>query len=70
MITGKPIYPKLMQLGTYGVPVNCVLYWDWDMIEQAISQEPHHSELNPEDAAKVKEDIEYQLKAGFSQIFL
>ena len=40
------------------------------MIEQASSQEPHHSELNPEDAAKVKEDIEYQLKAGFSQIFL
>jgi hypothetical protein len=64
-----PFYPTLQQWGTNGVPVDCGPDWDWDVIEQAVARGPHRSALDPENAATVQEDVQYQVDAGFSQIF-
>jgi hypothetical protein len=66
---GHPFYPTLQQWGTNGVPVDCGPDWDWDVIKHAVTRGPHRSALEPENAATVQEDIQYQVDAGFSQIF-
>jgi hypothetical protein len=64
-----PFYPTLQQWGANGVPVNCGPDWEWHVIAQAVARGPHRSALDPENAATVKEDIQYQVDAGFSEIF-
>jgi hypothetical protein len=64
-----PFYPTLKQWGTQGVPVNCGPNWDWDVIEHAVARGPHRSALDPENAATVQEDVQYQVDAGFLEIF-
>jgi hypothetical protein len=65
-----PFYPTLKQWGAEGVPVNCGPdYWEPAVIQQAVARGPHRSALEPENEATVREDIQYQVDAGFSQIF-
>jgi hypothetical protein len=64
-----PFYPTLQQWGANGVPVNCGPDWDPAVIEQAVARGPHRSALEPENEATVREDIQYQVDAGFSEIF-
>ena len=66
---GHPFYPTLQQWGADGVPVDCGPDWDWDVIELAVPRGPHRSALDPENAATVQEDVQYQVDAGFSQNF-
>ena len=61
-------YSTLRQWGTKGVPVNCGPDWDWIVIEQSVARGPHRSLMDTEHEATVKEDIQYQVEAGFSQI--
>ena len=58
-------YPTLRQWGTKGVPVNCGPDWDRRIIKQAVARGPHHSALDLEHTATVKENIRYQVVAGF-----
>ena len=60
-----PFHPMLRQWRTYGVTANCGTDWELGVIEQAASRGPHHSALDPENAATVKEDIHYQVETGF-----
>jgi hypothetical protein len=66
---GHPFYPTLQQWAAKGVPVDCGPDWDPAIIEQAVARGPHRSALDPENAATVQEDVQYQVDAGFSQIF-
>jgi hypothetical protein len=66
---GHPFFPTLKDWGENGVPVDCGPDWDWDVIEHAVARGPHRSALDPENATTVEEDIQYQVDAGFSQIF-
>ena len=62
------LYPTLRQWGTKGVPVNCGPDWDWNVIKQAVSREPHNIALEAAHPASVQEEIRYQVEEGFSQI--
>jgi hypothetical protein len=66
---GHPFYHSLQKWGSEGVLVDCGPDWEQAVIEQALFRGPHSSALDPENAETVREDIQYQVDAGFSQIF-
>jgi hypothetical protein len=45
------------------VPVDCGPDWDWDVIEHAVARGPHRSALDPENAATVQDNVQYQVDA-------
>ena len=51
-----------------GVPVDCGEAWDWDTVEAAVAQGAHRSATSPESIALVKEDVAYQVQAGYAEI--
>jgi hypothetical protein len=51
-----------------GVPVDCGTDWEWKTIEAAIEQGPHKSATSAESIALVKEDVDYQVRAGYAEI--
>ena len=51
-----------------GVPVDCGENWTREMIDAAIQQGPHRSALTPEAIALIKEDVAYQVQAGYAQV--
>jgi hypothetical protein len=53
-----------------GVDVDCGEDWTIEQIEMAIRQGPHRSALTKEAIELFAEDIEYQVKAGFSEVVL
>jgi hypothetical protein len=66
---GHAFYHTLQQWGSKGVPVDCGPNWEQAVIKQAVARGPHSSALDPKNAETVREDIQYQVDAGFSQIF-
>ena len=48
--------------------MNCGPDWDWNIIEQAVDRGPHQSALDTEHVTTVKEEIIYQVEAGFLHI--
>jgi hypothetical protein len=52
-----------------GVPVDCGKNWEWTVIEQAVARGPHISAMTPEAIELVKEDVAYQVKAGYARVF-
>jgi hypothetical protein len=51
-----------------GVPVDCGEAWEWDTVEAAVAQGAHRSATSPESIALVKEDVAYQVQAGYAEI--
>jgi hypothetical protein len=51
-----------------GVPVDCGTNWTREMIDAAIEQGPHRSAMTPESIALIKEDVAYQVQAGYAQV--
>jgi hypothetical protein len=45
------------------------LDWDWSVIEAAVERGPHPTARTPESITLFTKDIEYQIKAGFCQVF-
>jgi hypothetical protein len=66
---GHLFYHTLQQWGSKRVLVDCGPDWEQAVIEQAVPRSPHRSALDPKNAETVKEDVQYQVDAGFSQIF-
>jgi hypothetical protein len=51
-----------------GVPVDCGDPWAWETIAAAVEQGAHKLARSDESIALVKEDIEYQVKAGYAEV--
>jgi hypothetical protein len=51
-----------------GINVDCGQDWSWESVETAVERGPHRSALTPESLALFKEDIAYQVKAGFCEV--
>uniref|UniRef100_A0A7S4NFY9 Reverse transcriptase domain-containing protein n=1 Tax=Odontella aurita TaxID=265563 RepID=A0A7S4NFY9_9STRA len=51
-----------------GVPVKCGRDWSAKAIRLAIKKGPHRSAMTPEAIELVHEDVDYQVKASFSQV--
>jgi hypothetical protein len=54
----------------YGIDVDCGLDWDWEVNKAVVARGPHPTATTPDAIALFKEDIAYQVKAGFSQVML
>jgi hypothetical protein len=53
---------------TTGVAVDCGAEWTREAVELAVARGPHPTAIAPDAVALVHEDIEYQVKAGFTEI--
>ncbi len=53
-----------------GIVVDCGPDWTWDVIKAAVARGPHPTATTPKAIALFKEDIVYQVKAGFSRVVL
>ena len=59
-----------MKMWRHGIKVDCGPNWSWDAIEAAVECGPHPTACTPEAWSLFKEDIAYQVTAGFSQVVL
>ena len=64
-----PFAPTLREWA-HGIPFDCGPDWDWPVIEAAVEHGPHPTARTPDSIQLFKEDIEYQIKAGFCRVFL
>ena len=62
--------PTLEEYAVDGVPVDCGNNWSRETIEAAIRQGPHQSAMTEKAWELFKDDIAYQVKAGFSRVVL
>ena len=63
-------FTPIMKEWRNGIAVDCGPDWSWDVIEAAIARGPHPTARTPEAIALFKDDIEYQVNAGFSTVML
>jgi hypothetical protein len=54
----------------HGIEVDCGPDWSWEVEEAAIACGPHPTAATPDSIALFKEDIAYQVKAGFCKDML
>ncbi len=54
----------------HGIEVDCGPDWSWEVVEAAIARGPHLTATTPDLIALFKEDIAYQVKAGFCKVML
>jgi hypothetical protein len=69
-LAGVHPFAPTLQKWAHGIPVDCGPDWDWQIIEAAVKRGPHPTARTPESIQLFKEDIEYQIKAGFCRVFL
>ena len=62
------VFEKLRSWAAHGVPVRCGPDWKADAIEAALRLGCHKSATSPEAIALLKDDLGYQVAAGFSQL--
>ncbi len=67
--TVHPFTPTLNKW-RHGIEVDCGPDWAWDVVEAAIARGPHPTAATPDSIALFKEDIAYQVKAGFCKVML
>jgi hypothetical protein len=53
---------------TTGVAVDCGAEWSPEAIDLAVAGGPHPTAIAPDAIALVHEDIDYQVKAGFTEV--
>jgi hypothetical protein len=51
-----------------GVPVDCGESWTLEAISLAVDRGPHSSALTPEARGLIADEVDYQVKAGFTEI--
>ena len=61
-------FAPTLQQWEHGVPVDCGPDWEWETIEAAVQHGAHQSATTPESIALIKEDVAYQVKAGYAHI--
>jgi hypothetical protein len=54
----------------HGIKVNCGPDWSWENVEVVVARGPHPTASTPEAISLFKEDIAYQVKAGFCNVML
>jgi hypothetical protein len=54
----------------HGIKVDCGPDWSWDTIKAAIERGPHPTACTSDAHDLFKEDITYQVTAGFSKVML
>ena len=64
-----PFTPTMKQW-CHGIKVDCGPDWSWDIIEAAIERGPHPTACTSDAHNLFKEDIAYQVTAGFSKVML
>jgi hypothetical protein len=64
-----PFTPTLTKW-RHGIEVDCGPNWSWDVIVAAIARGPHPTAATPDSIALFKDDIAYQVKAGFCKVML
>ncbi len=64
-----PFMPTLNKW-RHGIEVDCGPYWSWEVVEVAIARGPHPMASTQDLIALFKEDIAYQVKAGFCKVML
>ena len=64
-----PFMPTLNKW-RHGIEVDCGPDWSWDVVEAAITRGPHPAAATLDSIALFKEDIAYQVKAGFCKVML
>ncbi len=64
-----PFTPTMKQW-RHGIKVDCGPDWSWDVIEAAIKRGPHPMACTSNAHDLFKEDIAYQVMAGFSKVML
>jgi hypothetical protein len=62
-----PFTPTLTEW-QHRINVNCRPNWSWEVIEAAVARGPHPTASTPEALQVFKENIEYQVRAGFSKV--
>jgi hypothetical protein len=62
-----PFTPTLQEW-QHGIKVDCRPDWSWEVIEAAVARGPHPTASTPEALEVFKEDIKYQVQAGFSKV--
>ncbi len=63
-------FTPIMKEWRRGIKVDCGPDWTWDVIKAAIERGPHPTACTPVAVALFKEDIAYQVEAGFSKVML
>ena len=69
MSAAHPFTPTLNKW-QHGIEVDCGPDWAWEIIEAAVARGPHPTASTPDLINLFKEDIAYQVKAGFCKIML
>ena len=64
-----PFTPTMMQW-CHGIKVDCGPAWSWNAIKAAIKHGPHPTACTSDTHDLFKEDITYQVTAGFSKVML
>jgi len=69
LLAVHPFTPTLNKW-RHGIAVDCGPDWSWDVVEAAVAQGPHPTAATPNSIALFKEDIAYQVMAGFCKVML
>jgi hypothetical protein len=64
-----PLTPTLNKW-RHGIEVDCSPDWSWEVVEAAIARGTHLTASTQDSIALFKEDIAYQVKAGFCKVML
>ena len=62
-----PFMTTLVEWAT-GVPVDCGVPWPMEAIDLAVARGPHRSALTTEARTLIVEEVDYQVKAGFTEV--
>jgi hypothetical protein len=62
------VFQQLHEWASHGVPADCGNDWSQEAIMMAIQAGPSPTALMPEAKALVEEDLQYKVKAGFTEI--
>jgi hypothetical protein len=63
-------FTPTMKEWPHGIKVDCGPDWSWDAIKAAIEHSPHPTACTPDAHNLFKENITYQVGAGFSNVML
>ena len=63
-------FTPVMHEWRQGIAVDCGPDWEWGVIEAAIERGPHPTARTPDAIELFKEDIAYQVDAGFCKVML
>jgi hypothetical protein len=69
-LSGVHPFTPTLNKWRHGIEVDCGPDWSWDVVEAAVAGGPHPTAATTNSIALFKEDIAYQVKAGFCKVML